>query len=304
MSSRLIECVPNFSEGRDRRTVESIASSIGRTPGAEVLDVEMDADHHRSVITFAGRPEAVVEAALAGVGKAVELIDLNRHRGAHPRIGAADVVPFIPVAGLSMEECVRLARAAGTQIWERFGVPVYFYEAAATSPERRNLAEVRRGNFEGLRSEAATCAARRPDVGGPELHPTAGATAVGARKFLIAYNVNLASRDVHLARRIAGKIRESSGGFRFVKALGLELERRGLVQVSMNLTDYEQIPVECLLETIENEAAAAGVRIESCEIVGLVPAAAFDLAPEFYRRAANFTPQVILENRLRELELV
>ncbi|MCC7175633.1 MAG: glutamate formimidoyltransferase [Bryobacterales bacterium] len=302
MAGPLIECVPNFSEGRDRGIVEKIVSAISSAPGAVLLAWEHDEDHNRAVVTFAGPPDAVVEGAVRGVEQAVKLIDLRRHSGAHPRIGAADVAPFVPVRGVTLEECAAIARRAGGEIWRRLGVPVYFYEAAALHPGRRNLADVRRGGFEGLREAVRANPERRPDVGGPELHPTAGAVAVGARRFLIAYNINLASQDVRVARRIAGRIRESSGGFPHVKALGLELPSRKTVQVSMNLTNFEETPVERVFEAVEDEARRNGTAAASSEIIGLIPRRAFELAPEFYRRAANFTPQTILENRLAALE--
>ncbi len=290
MAGRLIECVPNFSEGRDRAVVEKIASAAGAAAGVTLLAWEMDGDHNRSVVTFAGEPEAVAEGAFRAAEAAVGLIDLGLHAGEHPRIGAADVIPFVPVRGATLADCAAIAWSAGGEIWRRLGVPVYFYEAAALRSERRNLAWVRR--------EVRRGPAQPPDVGGPAPHPTAGAAAVGARKFLIAYNINLASRDVRIARRIAAMIRQSSGGFAHVKALGLELRSRGLVQVSMNLVDFEQTPVERVFETVESEAARHGVAVASSEIVGLIPQRAYDLAPGFYGRAANFAPGLILENRL------
>jgi glutamate formiminotransferase len=300
MKEELVECVPNFSEGRDGKKVEAIADAIGSSPGVVLLDQELDPDHNRSVITFAGPPEAVAEGAVRGVGEAVALIDLNCHQGVHPRIGAADVVPFVPLRGVTLDECVRLARSVGEQIWERFGVPVYFYEAAALRQDRRNLADLRRGQFEGLRDEVQLDPDRLPDLGEARLHPTAGATAVGARGFLIAYNIDLSTTDVEIAQRIARKIRHSSGGFPHVRAMGVLLGSRGLAQVSMNLTHFEQIPVDCVFEVVESEAARFGVKVASSEIVGLVPRKAFDMAPEFYRRAANFRPDIILENRLKK----
>lgn len=286
MARRLVECVPNFSEGRDSALVASIASAIGSRPGARVLDISMDPDHNRAVITFVAPPEWVVEAALAGVGKAVETIDLRRHSGVHPRTGAADVVPFVPLEGVSLEECAGLARCAGQQIWRRFQVPVFYYEAAALRPERRNLACIRRGPMCDF------------DAGGPLPHPAAGATAVGARGFLIAYNVNLAGAGVETARAIARRVRESSGGFPFVKAMGVALPSRGLVQVSMNLVDFERTPVEEVYQAIEREAAARGAAVAGCELVGMIPRRAYHLAPRFYERCANFHPGLILENRL------
>jgi glutamate formiminotransferase len=261
----------------------------------------MDADHNRSVITFAGSPRAVAEAAVRGVIKAVELIDLTRHEGVHPRVGAADVVPFVPVEGVTLKDCVELAHLVGEEIWAKAGVPVYFYEAAAKVPDRVRLENVRRGQFERLREEVRTIPARRPDVGLPELHPTAGATVVGARKFLIAYNVNLATSDVSVASRIARKIRASSGGFQHVKALGLTLASRGQVQVSMNLTDYELTPMHVVYEAIRREAALAGVDVADSEIVGLIPRTALEEAARAALRIDGFHPSVVLENRIADV---
>ena len=235
---RLIESVLNFSEGRDTAKVDAIVAAMSAVPGVFVLDREMDADHNRSVITLAGEPEPVAEGALRGVGKALELIDLTKHSGAHPRIGATDVLPFIPVEGVTIEECVALARRVGHEIWKRYGIPVYFYEAAATRPDRTNLENIRRGQFEALREEIQRNPDRAPDVGGPALHPTGGATVVGARKFLIAYNINLDTPDVSIAKQIAKTIRFSSGGLPYVKAMGVELQARNLAQVSINLTAH------------------------------------------------------------------
>jgi glutamate formiminotransferase len=287
----LVECVANFSEGRDASVVEAIAAAIGSSAGVQVLDRHVDADHNRSVITFAGPPGATVEGAVRGVECAASLIDLRRHEGVHPRIGAADVVPFVPLQGLTLEDCVCLAVRAGNEIWRRCGVPVYLYEAAARWPDRVNLAALRRGRFKDLQENV-------PDIGGPALHPSAGATAVGARNFLIAYNVNLAVAGVEIARQIAVRIRHSSGGFPGVKALGVDLASRGLVQVTMNLTDFEHTPLDLLFETIESEANRLGASIASSEIVGLVPRRAFEMAPRFFERAENFRPDVILEHRL------
>jgi glutamate formiminotransferase len=302
VSRILVECVPNFSEGRDANKVEAIGEAIRSAPGVILLGLELDADHNRSVITFAGPPEAVAEAALRGVERAVTLIDLNHHTGVHPRIGAADVVPFVPLEGVTLADCASIAERVGGEIWGRFGVPVYFYGAAARRPDRVSLENVRRGQFEGLRDEVESNPDRRPDIGAARLHPTAGATAVGARKLLIAYNINLATADVAVAKSIAGRIRYSSGGFPCVKAMGVPLASRGLAQVSMNLTDFEQVPVDCVFEAVETEAARYGVGIASSEIIGLVPRKAFDMAPEFYQRASNFRPGIVLENRLAALE--
>src|SRR5579863_6871377 len=245
--STLVECVPNFSEGRDQAKVDAIVDAM-KMPGVYLLDREMDADHNRCVITLVGERDAIQEAAIRGVGKAAELIDLTRHQGAHPRMGAADVVPFIPIDGVSLEDCVAMARHVGAEIAQRFHIPVYLYEAAATSPERQNLENIRRGQFEGIRDEIAANPARRPDFGEPRVHPTAGATVVGARKFLIAYNVFLNTPDVDVAKKIAKAARFSNGGMRFVKGAGFLV--RGLAQVSMNLTDFEQTPIHRVFELV------------------------------------------------------
>jgi glutamate formiminotransferase / formiminotetrahydrofolate cyclodeaminase len=296
---RLIECVPNFSEGRDPAKVDAIVASMSSVPGVYVLDREMDADHNRCVITMAGDPDAVAEAALLGVGKAAELIDLTKHSGAHPRVGAADVVPFIPIEGLTLEDCVALARRVGKEIWERYRIPVFFYEAAATNPERINLENVRRGQFEGLREEMKHNPQRQPDLGEPKVHPTAGVTVVGARKFLIAYNVNLNTPDVGIANKIAKAIRFSSGGFRYVKSMGVELKGRNLAQVSINLTDFEQTPMHRVYEAVKREAARYGVVPVGSEIVGLVPKKAIEMAADYFLQVENFSPEQVFENRLQ-----
>jgi glutamate formiminotransferase len=293
--STLVECVPNFSEGRDRGKVDAIIEAM-KLPGVSLLDREMDSDHNRCVITLVGEGNAVAEAAIRGVGKASELIDLTRHQGAHPRVGAADVVPFIPIEGVTLEDCVALSRKAGEEIWKRYQIPVYLYESAATHPDRQNLENIRRGQFEGLREEVATNPARRPDFGEARLHPTAGATVVGARKALIAYNVFLNTRDVEIAKKVAKAIRFSSGGLRYVKAAGFEV--RGLAQVSMNLTDFEQTPIARAFEFVKREAARYGVTPLSSEIVGLVPKKALEQAAEWFLQIENFDASLILENRL------
>ncbi len=256
----------------------------------------MDADHNRCVITLVGEREAIQEAAIRGVGKAAELIDLNQHQGAHPRMGAADVVPFIPIEGVSIEDCVVMARHVGEQIWKRYQVPVYLYEAAATSPERQNLENIRRGQFEGIRAEIATNAARKPDFGEARLHPTAGACVVGARKFLIAYNIFLNTPDVDIAKKVAKAVRFSTGGLRFVKAAGFLV--RGQAQVSMNLTDFEQTPIHRVFEMVHREAERYGVTPTSSEIVGLIPKKALEQAAEWFLQVENFDSSLILENRL------
>jgi glutamate formiminotransferase len=291
----LVECVPNFSEGRDKSKVDAIVQAM-KMDGVYLLDREMDADHNRCVITLAGEREAVQEAAIRGVGKAAELIDLNQHKGAHPRLGAADVVPFIPIEGVSIEDCVTMARHVGEQIWKRYQIPVYLYESAATSPERQNLENIRRGQFEGIRDEIATNPARKPDFGEARLHPTAGACVVGARKFLIAYNIFLSTPDVEIAKKVAKAVRFSNGGLRFVKAAGFLV--RGQAQVSMNLTDFEQTPIHRAFEMVGAEAARYGVVPSSSEVVGLVPKKALEQAAEWFLQVENFDSSLILENRL------
>ncbi|HZQ24101.1 MAG TPA: glutamate formimidoyltransferase [Terriglobales bacterium] len=295
MSTTLVECVPNFSEGREKAKVDAIVEAM-KIDGVFLLDREMDADHNRCVITLVGEREAIREAAVRGVGKASELIDLNKHQGAHPRMGAADVVPFIPIEGVSIEDCVAMARHVGEEIWKRYRIPVYLYESAATSPERQNLENIRRGQFEGIRDEIATNPARRPDFGEPQVHPTAGATVVGARKFLIAYNVFLNTTDVDIAKKIAKAVRFSTGGLRFVKGAGFLV--RGLAQVSMNLTDFEQTPIHRVFEFVKREAARYGVVPVSSEIVGLIPKKALEQAAEWFLQVENFDSSLILENRL------
>jgi glutamate formiminotransferase len=293
--STLVECVPNFSEGRDKAKVDAIVDAM-KVDGVYLLDREMDADHNRCVITLVGEREAIQEAAIRGVGKAAELIDLTVHQGAHPRMGAADVVPFIPIEGVTIEDCVAMARHVGAEIWKRHKIPVYLYEAAATTPERTNLENIRRGQFEGIRAEIATNPARKPDFGEARVHPTAGATVVGARKFLIAYNVFLNTPDVDIAKKVAKAVRASSGGMRFVKGAGFLV--RGLAQVSMNLTDFEQTPVHRVFEMVKREAARYGVAPISSEIVGLIPKKALEAAAEWFLQVENFDSSLILENRL------
>jgi glutamate formiminotransferase / formiminotetrahydrofolate cyclodeaminase len=293
--STLVECVPNFSEGRDKTKVDAIVDAM-KMAGVYLLDREMDPDHNRCVITIVGEREAIQEAAIRAVGKAAELIDLNQHTGAHPRMGAADVVPFIPIDGVTIEDCVAMANHVGEEIWKRFQIPVYLYEAAARTPERQGLENVRRGQFEGLRAEIATNPARRPDFGELRVHPTAGATVVGARKFLIAYNVFLNTADVDIAKKVAKAVRFSSGGMRFVKGAGFLV--RGLAQVSMNLTDFEQTPIHRVFELVKREAARYGVMPVSSEIVGLIPKRALEDAAEWFLQVESFDSSLILENRL------
>jgi glutamate formiminotransferase / formiminotetrahydrofolate cyclodeaminase len=295
MPSTLVECVPNFSEGRDPAKVDAIVEAM-KIPGVYLLDREMDSDHNRCVITLVGERDAIQEAAIRGVGKAAELIDLTKHQGAHPRMGAADVVPFIPIDGVTIEDCVAMARHVGAEIAKRFQIPVYLYEAAAATPERQNLENIRRGQFEGIRSDIATNPARKPDFGEPRVHPTAGATVVGARKFLIAYNVFLNTPDVDIAKKVAKAVRFSNGGLRFVKGAGFLV--RGMAQVSMNLTDFEQTPIHRAFEFVKREAARYGVIPVASEIVGLIPKRALEQAAEWFLQVENFDSSLILENRL------
>ena len=295
---RLIECVPNFSEGRDPAKVDAIISAMSAVTGVYVLDREMDADHNRCVVTLAGEPDAVAEAALRGVGKAMELIDLTKHTGAHPRVGATDVVPFIPIEGVTLDDCVALAKRTGHEIWARYRIPVFFYEAAAQRPDRVNLENIRRGQFEGLQQEMKHNHDRQPDVGEPKLHPTAGVTVVGARKFLIAYNVNLNTSDVGIANKIAKAIRFSSGGLRYVKSMGVELKARNLAQVSINLTDFEHTPMHRVYELVKREAERYGAVPVGSEIVGLIPKKAIEMAADFFLQLENFSPEQVFENKL------
>lgn len=300
MARQLVECVPNFSEGRDPAKIDAIVASILSVPDVVLLDRESDEDHNRCVITIVGPPGAVVDAAFRGVEKAVELIDLRDHHGAHPRIGAADVVPFIPIEGVTLEECVKLAEKLGNEIATRLGVPVYLYEAAARRPDRVNLENIRKGQFEALVKEMGAVPERAPDIGASVCHASAGATVVGARKFLIAYNVNLGTPDVGIAKKIARTIRNSSGGFRYVKGMGVTLASRNLAQVSINLTDFEQTPMHLVFETVRREAERYGVPVVGSEIVGLIPKKAIELSAEYFLRFENFKPDLVLEHRVAE----
>jgi glutamate formiminotransferase/formiminotetrahydrofolate cyclodeaminase len=296
---KIVECIPNFSEGRDRDKIELISRTITTVPHVAVLDYTLDPDHNRSVITFAGEPEAVIEACVRATAAAIELIDLNAHKGEHPRMGALDVLPFVPIKGLTMEECVIIARNAGERIANELDIPVYLYEKAATRRDRIDLAEVRRGGFELLRDTIESDPDRKPDFGMRRVHPTAGAMAVGARLPLIAFNINLATDDLTVAKLIAKAVRGSEGGLYYVKALGLELKSRGQAQVSMNLVNYEQTPIFRVFEMVRREAARYGVAIAGSEIVGLVPQEALNDCSEFYLQIDNFSEDLILEKRLQ-----
>ena len=294
----VIECVPNVSEGRRSEIVAAMAEKLRGVDGIRLLDYSSDASHNRSVFTFAGDAVGVERAVLALVERAVADIDLRSHRGEHPRMGAVDVVPFVPIEGVTMADCVALARKVGAEIARRFNVPVYLYEEASNNAARKNLEDIRRGEFEGLAAKMAS-EGWRPDFGPAVPHPSAGATVVGARMPLIAYNINLATDRLDVAKKIAAAIRHSSGGYRFVKAMGILLEERGIVQVSMNLTNYEKTPIFRVFETVKREAERYGVQVLESEIVGLVPSAALNAAAEFYLQIEGFKADQVLENRLR-----
>lgn len=296
---KLVECVPNFSEGRKPEVVASIAEAIEASKGI-VLDRHIDTDHNRSVITFVAEPNDVVNAAVAAVVRAAELIDLSLHKGEHPRVGATDVLPFVPISGVTIEDCVGLSHETGKRIASELNIPVFFYEYAAIKQERRNLETVRRGGLRGLRERMATDELWHPDAGPMHLHPTAGACVVGVRKFLIAYNINLKTHDIEIARSIATTVRASGGGLPFLKAIGIDLHSRNVAQVSMNLIDFEQTSIKQAFEAVKRESEKYGVEILGSEIVGLVPQAAIDESAEYFQTIENFSPETVLENRLKK----
>ena len=298
---KLVECVPNFSEGRRKEVIEEIAGTIRGIPGIYFLDAEYDKNHNRSVMTFVGPPEPVMQAAFAAIAKASELIDLTKHEGEHPRIGATDVMPFIPIEDVTMKECVTMAKEVGKAVAEYLHIPVYLYEEAATREDRKNLANIRKGEFEGLRADVETNPDRKPDFGEAKLHPTAGATVIGARYPLVAYNVYLDTKDIDIAKKIAKKVRFKDGGLPHVKALGMEIQERGLVQVSMNLTNYEVTPVHVAFEAVKAEAEKFGVRVHSSEIVGLVPMKAIAETAASYLKMESFTVGQVLEKKMAEV---
>ncbi len=299
MTVRLLECVPNVSEGRDAAVIERLTGAVRRTPGAELLDWSADADHNRAVLTYVGEPEAVLEATQALCREAFASIDMTRHEGAHPRLGAVDVIPFVPLRGVSGEEAVALARRLGDWIGQQ-GVPVYYYQDAATRPERQALPDVRRGEYEGLAARLATPEGA-PDAGPAVFNARSGASIVGVRFPLIAFNVNLATTDLSVARRIAEAVRFSSGGYRYVRAMGVALEEKGQVQVSTDILQYEKTPIHRVLETIRFEAARYGVAVSGCELVGLAPLAAFAEVLRFYLQLKDFSVDQVIESRLLEL---
>lgn len=299
METKVVECVPNFSEGRRPEVVQEIASAITSVPGVRLLDQTSDANHNRSVLTFVGEPNAVKDAAFRAISRASELIDMEKHSGEHPRIGATDVVPFVPVSGVTIDDCVELARALGQEVADKLHIPVYLYEEAATCEERRNLANIRRGDYEGLK-QTIGLPERHPDFGEPVLHPTAGATVIGARNFLVAYNINLSTSDVSIAKKIARRVRASSGGLMYVKALGIMLEDRNLAQVSMNLTDFTKTPIHVVFNLVKTEAERYGVSVVGSEIIGLIPMDALLDAAWYYLRLEDFSRQQVLESRIWE----
>ena len=298
MSRLLVECVPNISEGRNIARVDAVAAAVESVRGVMLLHRTSDFDHHRSVLTFAGPPEAVAEAAFRTTARAAELIDLNQHHGVHPRLGALDVLPFVPLSGVTMNDCIEIARTTGARIWNELGIPVYFYEAAAIRPDRVKLEDVRRGQFEGVRAALPEDEAKRPDLGGPLLHATAGAVIVGARKILIAYNINLESNDLRLAREIAKRIRESNGGFPGVKALAFSLP--GGVQISMNITDFERTPPHVVYREVERLANERGVAIACGELIGLLPRRVTEMTAAALLQLTDFDSNRVLENRIDE----
>jgi glutamate formiminotransferase len=294
----IIECIPNISEGKRPDVVAAIAAAVGRVSGVRVLDVSSDPAHHRSVLTLAGEAAGLKAAVLTLFQQTLAAVDLSSHRGEHPRLGAVDVVPFVPIEGVTMADCVALARETGQAVAARFGVPVYLYEEAASDPGRRNLEDIRRGEFEGLAEKMAT-PGWAPDFGPAAPHPRAGATVIGARMPLVAYNINLASNRLDVAKKIAAAIRQSSGGLRFVKAMGVMLDDRGIAQVSMNLTNFEKTPIPRVFELVKREAERYGVSVLESEIVGLIPQAALLAAAEYYLQIEGFKTSQILENRIR-----
>lgn len=294
---KLIECIPNISEGRDQAKIDQIAGAVKSTPDVWLLDVDSDADHNRSVISYVGTPEGVENATLALVSQAIKLIDLRAHEGEHPRMGAVDVIPFVPIKNVEMADCVELSKRVGEKIWESFQFPVYLYEESATSPDRQNLAKIRKGQFEEF-GEKIKQPEWAPDFGDRQIHESAGVVAVGARMPLVAFNVNLGTDNLQIAQNIANAVRFLGGGLRFVKALGFTLEERGIVQVSMNMTNYQKTPLFRVFHMIKTEAERYGVPVIGSEIIGLVPQQALIDAADFYLQIEDFQSDQILEERI------
>lgn len=297
--SKIIECVPNFSEGRDLDKIEKIVNPFRGKDGVKLLDYKRDEDHNRVVVTVVGEPQAVKSAMLEAMGTAIELIDMTKHQGQHPRMGAIDVVPFIPIKNVSMTEAVELAKEVAKEASERFGLPIFLYEKAATDPQRENLANIRKGEFEGM-AEKIKLPEWKPDYGPAAIHPTAGATVIGARMPLVAFNVNLNTNNMDIANKIAKNVRFLNGGLRYCKAIGIELKDRGIVQISMNMTDYTKTALYRSFELIRIEAARYGVSIVGSEIIGLVPMEALIDTAVYYLGVEDFSMEQILENRLME----
>ncbi|MDD4835561.1 MAG: glutamate formimidoyltransferase [Synergistales bacterium] len=300
MAKQLIECVPNFSEGRRQDVIEAIVKPFKEQKGCYLFDYRADEDHNRLVVSLAGEPQAICDAVMAASKVAVDNIDLNTHQGAHPRMGAIDVIPFTPISGISMEECVELSRDFGKRFHEELNVPVYYYEEAAIRPDRTRLEVIRKGQYEGLKEEISK-PERHPDLGEPKLHPTAGATVIGARKFLVAFNVNLNTTNVEIAKTIGKRVRASGGGFTAVKGIGLALEDKGMVQVSMNIVDYDKTAVYRALEFVRMEAARWGVTVNGTEVYGMIPVAAMLDSAAYYMQIDDFDPNQVLELKLLEL---
>lgn len=296
--ARIVECIPNFSEGRDPQIIEAIIDTIRSTPGVTLLDHSMNGDHNRSVVTFIGSPEGAQAAAFAACKKASEIIDMEKHHGEHPRLGATDVIPFVPISGVTMAECVELARGLGQKIAQELQIPVYLYEEAAIRPERRDLAYIRKGQYEGIKAEIGVKPERDPDFGAPVMHPSAGAVVVGARMPLVAFNINLGTSNLDIAKRISKLVRARDGGFMHVKAMGVNLEERGIVQVSMNMVNYQRTSLYRVFETVKMEADRYGVPVIGSEIIGLLPMDALIDAAEYYLRIENFDRNQVLEKRL------
>ena len=296
--AKIVECVPNISEGRDQALIEQVLDTVRQTPGCTLIDAASDPNHNRTVITFIGDVAGVEQAAVALAGKAVELIDMTKHHGEHPRMGAVDVIPFIPIKDVTMEECVEISKRVGRSISDQFGMPVFLYEASASAPYRQNLATIRKGQFEGM-AEKVMEPEWEPDFGGRRIHPTAGVVAVGARMPLVAFNINLSTSDLSIASRVAKIIRRSSGGFDCVKALGVMLEDRNIAQVSINMTDFNRTPLYRVLELVKAEVARYGVHVVGTEIIGLTPMKALSDSAEYYLQVENFDfDKQVLENHI------
>jgi glutamate formiminotransferase len=295
--AKIVECVPNFSEGRNQEVIDAISAEVKKVEGVTLLNVQSDASHNRTVMTIVGDPQSAKQAAFNACAKACQLIDMEKQHGEHPRVGATDVVPFIPVSDVTMAECVQLANELGAEIAEKLKIPVYLYEEAAKTPSRKKLPEVRKGEYEGLKAEIAK-PERHPDYGAPKMHPTAGATVVGARQFLIAYNINLGTSDVTIAKKIANAIREAKGGYKYVRAMGVMLEERNIAQVSINMIDYTGTPLFRVFESVKSEAARYGVNVVGSELVGLTPLQALLDVAEFYLRIENFSRDQVFEENV------